>query len=1133
MATNPDTLLPTPQDTAALGREALRAYFLQNKGKATLEGAKAVGAQFGLTVSDSAQAAVDWVNRKDTDVNLLPIFTKSDVLAEPGEAARVDIAPPLTPAPTPSATEAAGQAFQEYYANEPVGLDPETLRMFGAEPGNIQGPLGLVNAAILSPVSLARGGIELAEAGLSAGLTGVGQGLQNIDVGGRSALQRMADVMSPGMTATPQNFARDFGEFIEIGGLFATGAPSGVRVRAPAAAPIAPVEQIARAPELPEAPVAPIQRIVQAPELPPAVRPTPRAPAAAPEAPDPIRDLPTAPVDELPSVTIPDPVRITPEQRAIDAAALDAAPPEELRNILTPVKQEEILGYQGDYAAALAEMGIFRPKKMPLTEFIQSHMLADTVPDNVRIALMEKHGIRSAEDQLRAAGISRESLSRAAQDLNRASQLERQLQRLFQENPELYGNFEGAKQAVRELSSPYRRLLGIESGLLTTQVMTPIRNFIGSSGIMPTYNAIVELMDAGIRAGRNVGRAPDQQIPGPTAVDALYSFWDQFAGTYAALGRATAEGVANAPRAAVNQARIRMGLPPLAAKDIRVPQTRRGQYKDEFMEAFRASLPNEYNKLYGRYASDQPVPRGDTTSKFGKVLSGAENAVDFLNVGNRMVDRMVKNAQFPSILEMEAKRAGIDLFKLFDEGRLSELKDSDALEKAIRLMHKRAFEDRPEGPETYNRLARSAIDIMNYTTRPLGATPFPNFFVSFFKHVFEQNPLAITRFASKAERKKVAQGDHRAIAQIGAGLATTLAYYTLKDPDDGTKWHEFNVDGTPVDMSAAMAPHLPSMLQAHLLHLAEQGRLNEFDWGADLAKVIGSSNLRAGVGQYAVDEGFREAIRAAETGDASGAKRLGEQWVRERISGWPIFFRNFRDIFDREQAAINRDPQTVAQELATNFPGGPQFYERVTGEEIPMRYAPTRAEPTRGGDPLLRQLTGAFIREERNELEKLVTDLGMTNSDLYRKSGLSDTYDRLMVQEIGRLTEQSIEGKDPLIDRVNRRAQELRAMPPEEQRTRIRKEYTDLRKIARDNVIEILPVYESARYYDNLSSDERIAQDKKDRNNPKRGRTFPEFFREVEEAGVRPTAFTVAGRAQIPSGTTYVDMPTYSIRVKP
>jgi hypothetical protein len=97
MATDPNTLLPAPQDTAALGRDALRAYFLENKGKATLEGAKAVGAQFGLTVSDSAQAAVDWANRKDTDINLLPIFTKSDVLAEPGEAARVDITPPAAP----------------------------------------------------------------------------------------------------------------------------------------------------------------------------------------------------------------------------------------------------------------------------------------------------------------------------------------------------------------------------------------------------------------------------------------------------------------------------------------------------------------------------------------------------------------------------------------------------------------------------------------------------------------------------------------------------------------------------------------------------------------------------------------------------------------------------------------------------------------------------------------------------------------------------------------------------------------------------------------------------------------------------------------------------------------------------
>lgn len=304
MATDPNTLLPTPQDTAALGREALRAYFLENKGKATLEGAKAVGAQFGLTVSDSAKAAVNWVNRKDTDVNLLPIFTKS---AEPGEPARVDIAPPLVPTPTPSAMEAAGQAFTDYYANEPVGLDPENLRLFGAEPGNIQGPLGLINAAILSPISLARGGIELAAAGLTTGLTGVGQGLQNIDVGGRSALQRMADVMSPGLAATPENFARDFGEFVEIGGLFAGAGPVTPRVRVPAAARPAP--RIAEVPETPPAAVAPIERIAQAPELPPVrlarpapapeptIVPTPGRAAAAERVAETIDETPPVPVE--------------------------------------------------------------------------------------------------------------------------------------------------------------------------------------------------------------------------------------------------------------------------------------------------------------------------------------------------------------------------------------------------------------------------------------------------------------------------------------------------------------------------------------------------------------------------------------------------------------------------------------------------------------------------------------------------------------------------------------------------------------------------------------------------------------------------------------------------------------------
>ena len=867
-------------------------------------------------------------------------------------------------------------------------------------------------------------------------------------------------------------------------------------------------------------------------------RPVPAA--AAPKPFDPVRDLPTAPVDEIPSATIPDPVRITPEQRAIDAAALDAAPPEELRNILRPVKQKEILRYQGDYAAELAKMGIFRPKKMPLTEFIQAHMLADTVPDNVRVALMKKHGIRSSEDQLRAAGVSRESLRRAAQDLNLASQLERQLERLFLADPELAKKFGASKEALRRLQSPYHRMLGIESGALTTQMSTVMRNLLGAGFIMPTYNLLVELGDVGMRAARNINRAPEDMIQGPGLADVLYSFWDQFAGTWASLGRSGLESGLNAPSTAFNKIRVLTGQKPWTEEDssfmreIRIPKTRRAKQKDEFMEAFRAALPNKYNKLFGRWASDQPLPRGDTTTLLGKSLNKVENAVEFINLPNIIVDRATKNAQFMSILEMEAKRAGIDIQRLFREGRLRELKDSDVVDKAVRLMHKRVFEDRPEGSEWYDSPSRAAITLMNYTTRPLGMTPFPNFWISAFKHIAEQNPLILLALPwSKAQRAAFAKGDHRAVTKVMAGLATTMVYYFMKDPDDGTKWYEFKIGDTPVDMSAAFAPHLPSMLQAHLLHLREQGRLNEFDWGADLGKVLGSSNLRAGVGQYAVDEGISEVIRAAETGDTEGAKRVGEEWARNRASGLPVFFRNFRDLFDPEQATVNRDPQTIGQEFATNFPRGTQIYEALTDEEIPLRYAPTRAEATQSGDPRLRQLTGALIREPRNKLEELVVDLGMNNSDLYTRSGLSDTYDRLMVQEIGRLTEQKIGDSAPLLERVARNFDKLKNQPPEEVRPKVRKEYSKLRSIARDILARQMPIYKSAGYYDSLSADEKIQQDKKDIANPKKGRTFREFFREVEEAGIRATTFTEAQRQDIPSGTTYADLPTYSIRVKP
>lgn len=126
MATNPQTVLTTPQDAVgtpqtprapnpAAAREAVRLYLLNNKGRATLKDIQALAANYGGVVPDSAQAAIDWANQEGTDVTRIPINIQADPL---GEADVINLAPP----PAPEGTLFEGIPFLEgVYTPEVLG----------------------------------------------------------------------------------------------------------------------------------------------------------------------------------------------------------------------------------------------------------------------------------------------------------------------------------------------------------------------------------------------------------------------------------------------------------------------------------------------------------------------------------------------------------------------------------------------------------------------------------------------------------------------------------------------------------------------------------------------------------------------------------------------------------------------------------------------------------------------------------------------------------------------------------------------------------------------------------------------------------------------------------------------------
>ena len=1412
MATNPDSLLPpsreqTPptreqqaadiQALAAAGRAEMRK--LIDSRAATFDDLNAIAVAYGMAPLNRAdvEPALRYAANPDNDPRLVAITheiraAEPTPTAEPTpatipvpeasivspdqvaatqaalalpDAQRAALVDGRAPQPTlgttaieavtglaPNTQQAMAQAFTDYLANEPRGLDPENLRMFGAEPGNTQGLMGLTNRIILAPVSAAAAGLEYLTAAGRAGLAGAGQALYDTDLGGRSALERMGDLFNPDVKVSPERFAADIGEAFVVGGLPLGAQVSGIpfirsatpasrgrmantlqrarpaplnladelafrptrvaqvaadttlpplqRAARPAAAapevppvpvarsaaaaaapdalpPVAaapdalpPVPPAAASPELapfqpnfspfttrgpqplrnlgptmyrevsvdqalymlpqsgrsnasafgdeiflstsrdlalgqgdntgvmlefdalplegaidfskPSAELAAAQRQAEviwrgrkesglaphlqavtiapnatisktnrfvldrtlrelesegwkrevlpdgstrfsrtasaaaaAPEVPPV---PPRAAAAAPEVPPvpPRAAAPNAPPPGA-AAAAPDLPPISAEQRAEDAFNLDeVVPPRETQPILTIERRNEIAAYQEDYVKLLQERGYTRPKNMPLSEWIQVHMLDETIPVQDLLPLWQRHNITGVEDQLFAAGVSRESLSRAGRELNRMSQLERMLQRVALENPQAAQGLGIAAGAIRETRSIYNRLMSIESGLLTTQLKTIVRNTFGALPIMPTYALIEELTDASIRAMRNTGRADDNKLLGPAASDVIYSALDQLAGPLIDAAR----GTANIGRAVTGRGRL--------AETARQARDRRT------IEALRNAFPTRNSKLFGRYSADQLTGgAGSSATMVGRTLNKMERAVDLANFGNRAVDRWVKNAQFPAILDLELRRIGRKLDDYLDTDTFNEIPKA-TLDAAITRMHKRVFSDQPEGAEWYNSLSRSFINLINYSLRPAGLAPFPNFWVSIGKHLFETSPAAIVRFASKAERTRIAEGDARAVGKIFAGLAVTAAYYLSKDYDDGTEWFETKAsNGEIIDVSAASAPMLLNSWEAYLIHMAQQGRLNEVQWMRDIAKIAGNANLRSGFSGYMVDSGFKEVIDSAERGDsASQVQGIAERYFASRVGSWTLMLRNMRDAASvaGTQDQTQRQPQTPAQGVAMNLPFGAELYQGATGTEIPARFTPTRAEATQDPNPLLSQFTGALIRSPRNPLEERMINLGMTNSQINDRSGISDRYDRLLTAEMGRLVEERV------VPNLEERIPST--LSPERQRLRLLDTYTRVRRAARDNLAEQYPIYTIARSYDRLKKDERRLRDQANVQDPQRGRAFPAFLRDIER--IDPAMPVVDANpsvrrgqlSRLAAGTTYADALTYTVRVK-
>lgn len=993
------------------------------------------------------------------------------------------VAPVETPVGENPLVAGINAAVERFQSEPSLGLDPE-LRSYIENMGPLgrylYAPVGDIAAAAYTP---------LASAGMGL-LTGAGQLLENVGV-----LPAVENVT--GVKQTPQNFAEQVAGIAEIAPLFFPLAPS---LPTPATRTVSPaqMEQAFARMKLPEVSAnlgtSTVPRIaetiaspvrVATPEMPP-LRVPPRT-AAGPA---------RMAAAEVPAAEPTIPPAATLKQEGPEALNVFAQQGQ-TEDLLKLPAHKRVSNFQADVGAQLDQLGFTRAterggRPYPFQEFIVDHLNAGTLPNEVVAGLIQKHGLLNEADLRLALGASMESATRAARILNLNSQASRTVLRLVENNPELGIKLDSANRAANSLNAigSFLRYVGrTRAGLLTGTIATAARNAWSASPIMPTYAMLTEVADAALRNARNVGRRVkgEELLVGPNVSDALYSYMDELArgletavhgATFNKLGRSAAQ-----------------------------------RRTDNLLLEIEKSFPTQNNQLFATYASDLAREYRNPKSVTGKLAKATDRFIEFANVGNQAVARWTKNAQFPAILRMEAKRNGVDLDALFDAGQVSTL-DPKIVEDAVRLMQKRLFDERPTG-----KLGKAFVTVMEHTTQPLGVTPFPNFAVSYFKYVAEQNPLAVVRFASPAERAKIAAGDHRAIGKIMAGLATTLAYLAAEDGEG--EWYEIKDPNTgkQIDARAILSPHVPSMFAAYVIRKAMNNDLASVR-ADDALKVIGASNLRAGAGAYAVDSLVADLTGAG--GSESKVRKVIDNWAKDYVPGFLRFFAQFKDVSGQfsEQDRLRRMPETTGQAVAAQLPGGAALYERVTGEAIPESQSITREATPSTVNPILRTLIGVTVPEDQNYLEQTISRAGLRPSDLYRNTGVAD-FDNLMREKLGEAADKYI------LPSMEENRDKIEKLSGPELRLKLKSVYERNRAAIRKEIYTEDPRLQLMLKFDGLPEDRRKLENEKALRN--KGKTVTQMFAESEG---KPLVWDERDIAKLPSGTEYMDIRDYKLKVK-
>jgi len=462
----------------------------------------------------------------------------------------------------------------------------------------------------------------------------------------------------------------------------------------------------------------------------------------------------------------------------------------------------------------------------------------------------------------------------------------------------------------------------------------------------------------------------------------------------------------------------------------------------ELTEFLTKYYVNESDRLFTKYASEV------ADSSKSKVLKSGQKMVDGLNFLNRMQEFWYRRGMFATSIKNTLALKGIDINKVeINEDLLKHLKGAD-IEKAVDDALYFTYAKTPD-----NKFLKSFVDIANsipFVTT--GIFPFARFMANAIEFQFKHSPIGFGMMLRPKEIKKIAAGDTTAFSQ--AMIGSTLLLATIEAKRNGMsedhKWYEVETSsGKTIDMRPYF-PLTPYLFIADVITRIENGR----NWGdpKDILQALTGAQFRAGASLQLV-QNVLDGLGGLDTEEK--INKFMSDYVSDVLGGFLTPLRMFNDFIEQEQdfrapVPTGKFKTDTINRLKTSIP--------IVREQFPELESPTReAAPGRpdtvgipftdiqAPGPLVRQLTGATVREEKNAAEREFDRLGFKRRDILPYSG-NAVVDQTRAKYLGPLVEKVI----PVIIQ----SEQYQSASNELKSTILRKTLKEIRSAANDYIKE-------------------------------------------------------------------------------